>query len=479
MKKYGLMPICLLLGLLLGGCQSNDAILYPTEEQVENNVNYSKDVTPTRVDKIETDNSGNTVCFVYADVVGSTDDAYPVYEVKKQKLSSEDLITLCNNVFDDGITDYLLPYMAADKDYLNSRIQVLEQREKEYKDEQKDFPKHFIDEKKYLEQMLLQYDASDAKLKLPKEPGWIDMKEFYKEKFGIEEKGQFFGAEGKIGEDYWRFEATDINGNLTVTMKKYEYGEAYFSYEEDESTYAYLGLETVVSKEEAIREANSFYEKTEIPGYNLNVVNPILKNVFYYEGELLELNENIGYQVTYSKSYDGRMQLYDVYSDCFGNQYYSKANCPDIDSLPLYFIDGFIQPEEMGDMTVTGYGACYESISFAVDQNGVFEMMWVSPMEIVEKKTDKAVLLEFDKILDCADVGFSFLEPSYNYSDGVSRIELSLARIKNNDGTYVMVPAWYFVSKGSDSTVRENTKVCVNAVDGSIIILQNGMEMHE
>lgn len=488
MKKSKVIATLLVAGLMIAGCDKNNAIQYPQSVQNSAGNDQVSAEMPKRVDKNIVNQDGKIIFTVNADVIGSTDDILPVYEVEKRNFTGEELTEMCKNIFDDGSINYILPIGAANREYLNSRLQTIDSIKKECMDSGSHAPLGFIFEEEEIEQILDSYDTSVYKLQLPQNPDWVDMKDYYLENYGVEGEGRFFAAEGLIENEYWEFDAIDYNGNIMIELYKIDYSTEYptmIAYDEDEKMREYLGINDAISREEAIIEASEFYNKLEISGFEFNNTNPLvvheLEGVYDDEGlEVSKVNEDngFGYQVNFSRMYGGSMQLYDAYSDYFNMIFYPNGVCSSLYYMP-YVYDEYLETLK-SDATVTSYGGCYESISFAADENGVFSMLWSSPMEVVERKTDNAVLLEFDKILKRADDAFGMIDKrSYDYNDKVYSIELKMARISETAGKYTMVPAWYFITKGYNSSVREDAKVCINAIDGSIIDLSTGKVLEE
>ncbi len=483
MNRISKKPL-ILLCILLCGCTSANIDTYP-EEVLQNSSNTVEDISVSgKVQREFTDANGNVLFHIDANVKGSTSDCLPVYEVKKRDLSSEELKEICDNIFEEGTVSCILPIDAADRNYLKERLSIIQNRIAEYENDEREVPLGFYDEKEAIEKLLDEYDSNAYKLKKPYSYEWIDMSEYYMENYGVDEECKFFAVEGIIGDSIWEFVASEVNGNEYIRIyeirNRFESME-YFWYEGDENAPIYLGLDECVTQDEAKSLAYEFFGKMDVSGYDFNSANLISTEHYYIEdGEkestLLNVKSkiNLGYQVNYSKSYDGNTEFYDAYSDYFCGTYTNTCNCPSLNDLPNLFGPNAIQLYD-NDTSVSVYGGCFETMSFAVDEKGVYAAMWSSPMETVEKKADKAVLLEFDKILDCAEIQAASLpKRTYNYVDKITKIELRMVRIKEADGNYTVAPAWFFVTKGWNDQVREDTKLCINAVDGSRIDLKNG-----
>lgn len=495
MKKKIYAAILLSGVIFLNGCGPKTITEYPSSV-VSTTSESKKNETPTHVSRTLTDNDGKITFTLEADVIGSVTDVMPVYEVQKKSFSGEELDSLCKKFFENGTVNYIIPYSIADMEYLTNRLAEVEEKKKFYTDAGKEIPFTVLAEEENLKSAADNFNETTVTIKIPETPDWIDMADYYKKVApDFEDSLRFFAAEGILGDDYWLFEAVETRDNLIIRMYK-DYSGERISYESDENYPIYTGIESWVSEDEAVNFATKFMAMSGLEGFDVNTVDPIkisrvevcdedeanVPTIIYDEehagfcGSVKVAEQNYyGYQVAFSRLYNNSMQMYDAYSDYITINASSK-NTPSFWDAPFIWEDTSLVMPDTYEMPA---GSCYESVSMAVDEEGVFSFMWSSPMEVKELKTDKAVMLEFDKVMDRAETAFGMLSSrtfeAYGTNDKsiIKSIELKMARVQNG-GKYTMVPAWYFVSDGLYSFLRKETRVCINAIDGSIIKVNKG-----
>lgn len=496
MKKKLITALLITACIFVNGCGPKEVNDYPTGIVNSEKDSQNKE-TPSHVNDSFTSKNGKVEIKIDADVIGSINDEMPVYEIEKKNYSGEELNSMCKKIFKEGSINYLIPLEAADSSYLNDRQAIVEMKKKFYTDAQRDIPLSVIFEEEQIKNIISEESEDNVNIKLPETPDWIDMTEYYKETDSEnEEELKFFAAEGIIDEDYWEFYAVESRDNMSIRLYKKENDPNVlerFGYESDENTPYYLKLDSWVTKDEAIEYASEFMAKIGLEGFGLNCVDSVTMTKYEANGKhsdnpvflhyggndeafsamKVSSYEDFGYQVTFSRIYGNSMQLYDTYSDYVGGYLVSKS-IPTLTEIPyLQNYDSiFLERDE-----ITA-GGCYESVSMGVDEEGVFSFMWSSPTEVKELKTDKSVMLEFDKVLDCAETAIGLMDDDElkeykNIWDKIDTIELMMARVRKG-GKYTMVPAWYFVGNGAYSSCRRATLVCINAIDGSIIDVKNG-----
>lgn len=122
----------------------------------------------------------------------------------------------------------------------------------------------------------------------------------------------------------------------------------------------------------------------------------------------------------------------------------------------------------------------YECMRLNVDDTGVTSFYWQNPMAMGETLADKVSLKPYEEIEEiiCQHIGLAYENYSMDErlrngeSLDVDRITLGMMRIQNqnDESNYTLIPVWDVFSKqlGSYSLVT------VNAMDGSIIVRENG-----
>jgi hypothetical protein len=126
----------------------------------------------------------------------------------------------------------------------------------------------------------------------------------------------------------------------------------------------------------------------------------------------------------------------------------------------------------------------YERVFMLIDDSGILEFSWTSPMSVKSTVSSDTKILPFKNIMKRFEQQFP---TRYALSDAkiqssaynISRITLGLMRLQVKDSTseYMMVPVWDFFGtleqKGdSGTTVSDHTLqsfLTINAIDGSVI----------
>ena len=129
----------------------------------------------------------------------------------------------------------------------------------------------------------------------------------------------------------------------------------------------------------------------------------------------------------------------------------------------------------------------YETMTLSVNSNGIFGLMWFSPIEVIDTVIEDTQLLPFSDIKQTFErmmrVKFA-PQASENYKlyFQIDRVTLSLHRIEEQNATRtgLLVPAWNFYGKLTvtyfDFEEGEQTEeflgesfMTINAIDGSVI----------
>lgn len=122
----------------------------------------------------------------------------------------------------------------------------------------------------------------------------------------------------------------------------------------------------------------------------------------------------------------------------------------------------------------------YEYMIFWLNDTGVEDFYWQNPMAMGEVLADKVSLKPYEEIEEiiCQHIGMAY--ENYRMDErlrngeslDVDRITLGMMRIQNPDDeeNYTLIPVWDVFSK----QLGNYSLVTVNAMDGSIIIRENG-----
>ncbi len=158
-----------------------------------------------------------------------------------------------------------------------------------------------------------------------------------------------------------------------------------------------------------------------------------------------------------------------------------------VDGIPC----GYSKSYTDADNAAGAYFGCwhYENFDITVDDNGIIDVSWMSPLEIGETVVNRAALLPFDKIVKRFEQqiknSYAFQDSGDNIEVNVYRVSLELMRIteQNSIEKGLLVPVWNFYATKSKQ-VEDWTEttgfdypwavLCVNAVDGSIISAVSG-----
>ena len=124
-----------------------------------------------------------------------------------------------------------------------------------------------------------------------------------------------------------------------------------------------------------------------------------------------------------------------------------------------------------------------EKLSIVVNDEGIFELQWIQPLNVTELITGSAELLQFseirvviEKMMEVIYGPFSREHENEGKTYEATSIELSLMRINARDTITkgLLVPVWSVYSEDSNNYNEKTSVLAVNAIDGSIIDLQTG-----
>ena len=164
-------------------------------------------------------------------------------------------------------------------------------------------------------------------------------------------------------------------------------------------------------------------------------------------------------------------------------QYAYKIYCVrSVDGFSCSYVTGGSQPED----GATAPYWIYEEMYFMVNSDGIFSMIWFSPIEVADTVNEDAQLKPFSEIQEIFEkmmtieyeVQAEFGGTEYDFE--IDRVTLSLHRIveQNSNESGLLVPAWNFYGKlivnasGEDYEKFEElgkSFMTINAIDGSII----------
>ena len=129
----------------------------------------------------------------------------------------------------------------------------------------------------------------------------------------------------------------------------------------------------------------------------------------------------------------------------------------------------------------------YETMTLSVNSNGIFGLMWFSPIEVIDTVIEDTQLLPFSEIQQTFEkmVHIQYApraSKNHKLHFQIDRVTLSLHRIEeqNANRTGLLVPAWNFYGKLTetfyDFEEGEQTEesigesfMTINAIDGSVI----------
>ena len=125
----------------------------------------------------------------------------------------------------------------------------------------------------------------------------------------------------------------------------------------------------------------------------------------------------------------------------------------------------------------------YEKMIFLVNDDGIIEMEWKAPIDILESKVEDSALMPFQDIQSVFEKIMSIIFQAR--SDGldnltceINEISLEMMRIVEQDSIEngLLIPVWNFYGQEYWTLTNGNTEkrgngvlLCINAIDGSVI----------
>lgn len=221
--------------------------------------------------------------------------------------------------------------------------------------------------------------------------------------------------------------------------------------------------EILISEDEAIKTGEEILNDLGIDFVKLSKID---KYRILRSGNLegaFSSYESSGYMLSYSREYNG-------------------LHTPDMTENGVYVPN---------DLSVQGYLPEYsapwyqETISIYIDENGVQRFSWYGYCRLGETIQENVQLLEFDKIKEIASNQLFYQNSAYLMDDAVRTVDvnkvmlgLSLINKRNVPKEGILVPAWYFIYKVSqsnsanpetDDVLKDVGVLVINAIDGSVI----------
>lgn len=157
-----------------------------------------------------------------------------------------------------------------------------------------------------------------------------------------------------------------------------------------------------------------------------------------------------------------------------------------VDGLPCSYVAGSSQP----DADAMAPSWWYERMYFMVNSEGIFNMEWTCPLEVVETVNEDAQLKPFSQIQEIFEkmmlVKYEAQAENSKEDFEINRVTLSLHRIieQNSNESGLLVPAWNFYGKqilktdtpglGGQYEYMGQSFLSINAIDGSVIDTYKG-----
>ena len=153
-----------------------------------------------------------------------------------------------------------------------------------------------------------------------------------------------------------------------------------------------------------------------------------------------------------------------------------------IDGVPVegYFGSSQVQIDGVDE----GPEWSYETLTVAVDDDGIAAVNWTGPLKIEETVTARAALLPFSEISaifqKMLPIKYTNINSEVTYVIRLDRVRLCLWRVLDKDSYTrgILAPVWCFYgwvnSDGYDLTRNDQPLLIINAVDGSVIDPRNG-----
>ncbi len=155
-----------------------------------------------------------------------------------------------------------------------------------------------------------------------------------------------------------------------------------------------------------------------------------------------------------------------------------------VDGIPCVSLNG---GSEQGDSNnqVSSYWE-YERLEFMLNSESIFSMLWVAPLETLEKVNQDSKLKPFNEVQEIFEkmmkIKYEATAELDTLAFVIDRIDLSLHRVseQNAPGSGLLIPVWNFYGEcthgnGEDSFTETGISfLSINAIDGTIIDTAKG-----
>lgn len=495
MKKriFGLM----LVGFtLLLGCGENKVVEeYPNMDdtqvkEIAQSATEAPEQTVVKGDKIEyeiTNSKGNVVYRVNAKKQGDENESYTVLQIGYQKFDDAIINEMANNIFDEGSIRVIMPYLAADTNYLDGRQKELESRKAQYDNSSEEVPRYIEQELANIEKALGMPSAKNyEKIACPETPKYIDLVDYYSKKGIVQEEIGFCFMEGTIDGEYYRMDCMSLMNNRTIHLYREQsnadMGEYYTILEKDE----YLPQDdNAITRKEAEDQFNALMNKLTADDGSMTKVTIYPARVFGALEDKGLLYQNSGYQCFYSADIDGHSfpvtSLTDYYASAYQETHVIIYPHNIVDIVGHENIFDYLSLEK-SDGSDTYYNG-YQSVGACFDNKGLVDLYIANPMGNAGqnfKYIQNTPMISFEQADERARAYLKYLidnKLDIYASDAsvteINHVELAMCRIISNDDYYI-VPAWYYLARDNNGDVLERPVVAVNAIDGTIIDIRKG-----
>ncbi len=159
-------------------------------------------------------------------------------------------------------------------------------------------------------------------------------------------------------------------------------------------------------------------------------------------------------------------------SNCGYRIYYEKSINNVNAFSPISPCDNSFRPWFTSKDGIAQYEYNYECLIFTVLDCGIVTMEYGNPVDIIDITSDSAPLLDFDSLINIADLAFNTIYGNdATYTTTNSRINISSIRldfmrvaVDNEEDSYTLIPVWNFIENNSSRIT-----LTLNAIDGNIV----------
>ena len=233
--------------------------------------------------------------------------------------------------------------------------------------------------------------------------------------------------------------------------------------------------------------SGSRYFGEEIPIKNKLDSETIIKRSILAEGVLEKLvinNMSLAdvSVVQNGSGYSPGQEITDEYIKNSCTVFHYTRNYNALKTIYAHDVEG-VEPEE------TSYAPSYEdeSIDIYINNEGIIQFVWESPMELIEVENEDAPILSLDEIKEifiqqiAMEKSWAFPETKETINITSAQYGLTRIKIKNSANEYRYVPSWtFFGYEETTKNLYEGEKITstyspyaayltINAIDGSVI----------